>query len=102
MHHAIHCGSTDEHITINTLPKQLPDRTFELPNVLYHAKYDNGYFLVTLGVAGQPAESIWWGLDDSTKVYYAELVAQSCCEIATLTSSELATGRRRVHGGGER
>ena len=92
MHHALHCDSTDEHITINTLRKQLPDRTFELPNVLYHAKYDNRYFLVTSGVAGQPAESIWWELDDSTKDYYAELVAQSCCEIATLTSSELATG----------
>lgn len=92
MHHTIHCDSTDEHITINTVQKELPNRTFELPNILYHANYDNRYFLITSGIAGQTAETVWWELDDAMKDYYAELVAQSCCEVATLTSSELGTG----------
>lgn len=92
MHHTIHCDSADEHVTITQLRKLLPNRSFALPTVLYHARYDNRYFLVTSRVPGQTAEKLWWGLDDAAKDRYAALVAEACLEVATLTSSKLGTG----------
>lgn len=59
MHHTIHCDSADEHVTIEKLRTLLPGRTFALPTVIYHARYDNRYFLVTSMVPGQTAERLW-------------------------------------------
>lgn len=92
MHHTIHCDLADEHVTIEQLQTLLPDRTFALPTVLYHARYDNRYFLVTSMVPGQTAEQLWWGFDDAMKDRYAVLIAKACVEVATLTSSKLGTG----------
>lgn len=92
LHHTIHCDSTDEHVTINDLRKRLSDRTFALPKVLYHARYDDRYFLVTSKVPGETAERLWWDFDDTAKNHYAELIAQACIEVATLTSNKLGTG----------
>ncbi|KAI1145342.1 hypothetical protein F4825DRAFT_474240 [Nemania diffusa] len=58
MHHTIHCDSTDEHITIKEMSKHLPNRTFTLPAVLYHARYDARYFLVTSKVPGETAAQL--------------------------------------------
>ncbi|KAF4972958.1 hypothetical protein FZEAL_9464 [Fusarium zealandicum] len=92
MHHTVHCDSTDEDVTIMELRKLLPERTFAIPTVLYHARYDNRYFLVTSTVPGQTAERLWWGFDDTVKDRYAALAAKACVEVATLTSSKLGTG----------
>lgn len=92
MHHTVHCDSADEHVAIDELRRRLPDRTFALPAVLYHARYDDRYFLVTSQVPGEQAEQLWWGLDDADKDHYAELTAQACMEVATLTSSDLGVG----------
>ncbi|KAI0112063.1 hypothetical protein GGR51DRAFT_507870 [Nemania sp. FL0031] len=92
MHHTLHCDSTDEHITIKEMLKHFPNRTFALPTVLYHARYDNRYFLVTSKIPGETAAKLWWDFDDATKDRYADLVAQACVEFATLTSSELGAG----------
>lgn len=92
MHHTIHCDSADEHVTINELRRRLPNRTFALPAVLYQARYDDRYFLVTSKVPGETAARLWWGLDDAVKNDYAELIAQACIEVATLTSNDLGTG----------
>lgn len=92
MHHTIHCDSADEHVTLKQLPKLLPNPTFTLPTVLYHARYDNRYFLVTSMVPGQTAERLWWGFDDTVKDRYAALIAQACVEVATLNSSKLGIG----------
>lgn len=92
MHHTLHCNSTDEDITIMELHKLLPDRTFALPAVLYHARYDNRYFLVTSKVPGQTAAQLWWGLDDTIKNRFASLIAKACVEVATLTSTRLGSG----------
>ncbi|ORY60132.1 uncharacterized protein BCR38DRAFT_444072 [Pseudomassariella vexata] len=92
MHHTIHCDSTDEHVAINELRQRLPNRTFALPTVLYQARYDDRYFLVTSKVPGETAERLWWSLDDAVKNHYAELIAQACIEVATLTSNDLGTG----------
>lgn len=94
IHHTIHCDSTDEHVTLKKLRELLPDskRTFALPTVLYHARYDNRYFLITSMLPGQTAERLWWGFKDAVKDRYAALIAKACVEVATLTSSKLATG----------
>lgn len=92
IHHTLHCDSTDEHLTINELHQRLPNRTFALPRVLYHACYDNRYFLVTSKVRGETTERLWWDFDDATKNCYAELVAQACIEVAAITSTNLGTG----------
>lgn len=92
IHHTIHCDSADEHVTIKQLRTLLPDRTFALPTVLYHARYDDRYFLVTSMVSGQTAEQLWWGFDDADKDCYAALIANACVEVATLISSKLGTG----------
>ncbi|KAI1120017.1 hypothetical protein F5Y10DRAFT_290449 [Nemania abortiva] len=92
MHHTIHCDSSDEHVTIKELSKRLPNRSFALPTVLYHARYDNRYFLVTTKVPGETAAQLWWDFDDAMKDHYADLVAEASIEIATLTSSELGAG----------
>ncbi|KAI1309300.1 hypothetical protein F5Y03DRAFT_77545 [Xylaria venustula] len=92
MHHTIHCDSTDEHVTIKEISENLPNRTFALPAVLYHACYDSRYFLVTSKVPGETAAQLWWDIDDAMKDRYADLIAQACVEIATLTSSKLGTG----------
>ncbi|CAN8097603.1 unnamed protein product [Discula destructiva] len=91
MHHTIHCDSADEHVTVKQLEELLPDRTFALPKVLYHARYDDRYFLITSMVPGQTAERLWWDFDDATKDRYAMLIAKACIEVATLTSSKLRT-----------
>ncbi|KAI0513288.1 hypothetical protein F5B22DRAFT_611974 [Xylaria bambusicola] len=92
MHHTIHCDSVDEHVTIKELSKLLPTRKFTLPTVLYHARYDNRYFLITSKVPGETAAQLWWDFDDAMKDRYADLIAEACVEVAILTSSKLGTG----------
>ncbi|TPX11950.1 uncharacterized protein E0L32_007448 [Thyridium curvatum] len=92
IHHTVYCDSTDEDVTITELHKLLPNRTFALPVVRYHARYDDRYFLVTSRVFGQTAERLWWGLDDMVKDRYATLIAKACVEVSTLTSSKLGSG----------
>ncbi|OHF04579.1 hypothetical protein CORC01_00050 [Colletotrichum orchidophilum] len=92
MHHTIHCDSTDEDVTITELQRLLPDRTFTLPSVRYHARYDNRYFLITSVVPGQTAAQLWWDLDDTVKDRYAALIAKACIEVATISSDKLGIG----------
>ncbi|KAI0110315.1 hypothetical protein GGR51DRAFT_86218 [Nemania sp. FL0031] len=94
MHHTIHCDSADEHITIEELSKHfpLPNRTFALPTVLYHARYDDRYFLITSKVPGETAAQLWWDFNNTTKDRYANLIAEACIKVATLTSNNLGTG----------
>lgn len=44
------------------------------------------------------AAQIWWDIDNAMKDLYAYLIAQSCVETATVTSS-LGTGIRRNYVG---
>ncbi|KAJ8113569.1 hypothetical protein ONZ43_g5125 [Nemania bipapillata] len=74
------------------MSKHLPNRTFALPAVLYHTRYDARYFLVTSRVPGETAARLWWDFDDAAKDRYANLIVQACVEVATLTSSKLGTG----------
>lgn len=92
MHHTIHCDSADENVTTKELSKHLLNRTFALPAVLYHARYDNRYFLVTSKVPGETAEQLWWDFDDAMKDRYADPIAHACVEVATLAPSKLDTG----------
>ncbi|KAF5019687.1 hypothetical protein F66182_8284 [Fusarium sp. NRRL 66182] len=72
--------ATREHVTLAWLKERT--WSFAIPEVLYHAEHDGRYYLITRRLPGKTLDKVWFGLDEPTKQYYVERVADICRELA--------------------
>ncbi|KAK4097369.1 kinase-like protein [Parathielavia hyrcaniae] len=72
---------TREHVTLAFLRKKEP-LGFAIPTVLYHGEWQNRYYLVLSRVPGRTLTEAWPAMDEETRRYYIQRVAEVCEQMA--------------------
>lgn len=73
-------GATREHVTLEYLSKR--SLSFAVPEVYYHAEYDDRYYIILSRLAGQTLIKAWPNMDEEMKQQYVSRVAKVCKELA--------------------
>lgn len=75
---------TREHTTLEFLhaKKAKQPLGFDIPNVLYHAEWDNRYYIILRRVPGQTLAEAWPTMDETLRQYYIGRAAEICKKLA--------------------
>lgn len=74
-------NATREHVTLDYLRHKGP-LGFDVPNVYYHAEFNERYYIVLSRLPGQTLAEAWPEMDENTKQHYVCRIATICEQLA--------------------
>ncbi|KAK4031331.1 kinase-like domain-containing protein [Parachaetomium inaequale] len=85
---------TREHTTLAFLHAKTAQQPlgFSIPNILYHAEWDNRYYLILSRVPGETLAKAWPAIDDTIRQHYIDRIADICLQLAERWKGESISG----------